>query len=102
MCEVAQRYVPDVRMTASPALMRRWYKGADTVRDDGGVLRPWAPSPKVPAIAAPVDYRGVRAEGSSWGDRIDPAHDVGSAALQDRESPPLAEDLEDGANLNRD
>lgn len=67
MCEVAQRYTPDVRITASPALMRRWYKGADTVRELGppidgltcrrSLLVPWEPTaaaPKVPVVKPPV------------------------------------------------
>ena len=43
MVEAMTEVVPDVPITASPALMRRWYKGAETVRDARGVLVPWEP-----------------------------------------------------------
>lgn len=35
--------VPDVPITASPALMTRWFKGAEPVHDDQGKLVPWHP-----------------------------------------------------------
>jgi DNA polymerase I-like protein with 3'-5' exonuclease and polymerase domains len=38
-------YVPDVaeNLSAEPALMRRWYKGAEAVYDLAGRLVPWEP-----------------------------------------------------------
>jgi len=42
MCEEAQKWVPDVPIKASPALMRRWSKDAEPVYRDG-VLVPWEP-----------------------------------------------------------
>lgn len=44
MVDSMQAYMPDVKVTASPALMRRWVKGADTVRDENGKLIPWEPN----------------------------------------------------------
>lgn len=38
-----QRHIPDIPIGASPVLMRRWYKGADTVRDTTGRLQVWEP-----------------------------------------------------------
>lgn len=43
MCEEMQHVVPDVKITASPALMRCWYKGADAVYDSKNNLVPWEP-----------------------------------------------------------
>jgi hypothetical protein len=43
MCAEMQAVVPDVNITASPALMRRWYKGADAVYDTKNNLVPWEP-----------------------------------------------------------
>ena len=43
MCVEMQQVVPDVKITASPALMRRWYKGADAVYDTKNNLVPWEP-----------------------------------------------------------
>jgi len=43
MCAEMQAVVPDVKITASPALMRRWYKGADAVYDSKNNLIPWEP-----------------------------------------------------------
>jgi len=37
---------PDVRISAEPALMRRWYKDAEPVFDSGGKLIPWEPKEK--------------------------------------------------------
>ncbi len=37
------KYTPDVKVTASPALMERWYKNADPLYKDG-VLVPWSPT----------------------------------------------------------
>lgn len=42
MVSVMQRGIPDVLITAEPALMRRWYKGAKTVYVDGRLV-PWEP-----------------------------------------------------------
>ena len=42
MVEEAQAMTPDVPIVAEPALMRRWYKGADPVWE-GGELVPWEP-----------------------------------------------------------
>ena len=38
-----QRWTPDVPITASPALMSRWWKRAEAVYDKSGRLVPWAP-----------------------------------------------------------
>lgn len=43
MVEEAQKLIPDIRITAEPALMRRWYKGAKTVYSPSGLLMPWEP-----------------------------------------------------------
>jgi DNA polymerase I-like protein with 3'-5' exonuclease and polymerase domains len=43
MCEAAQKWLPDVKVTAAPALMRRWYKNAKEVRGPNGELLPWEP-----------------------------------------------------------
>lgn len=42
MCETMMRYTPDVPSRASPALMERWYKGADAVYENGRLV-PWRP-----------------------------------------------------------
>lgn len=39
-----KKFIPDLNVKAEPALMRRWYKEAETVRDDNGRLIPWDPS----------------------------------------------------------
>lgn len=66
MVEVAQRFLPDVPMTAEPALMRAWYKDAEAVYTPDGKLIPWEPKPKAappptpdgafwtPAVAVPL------------------------------------------------
>ena len=41
MVEQMKRYIPDVAVVAGPALMRRWEKGAETVRDASGRLVVW-------------------------------------------------------------
>lgn len=46
MIEAMQHYTPNVKISASPALMRRWYKGADAVYDANGRLIPWEPKKK--------------------------------------------------------
>ncbi len=43
MVSAAQRWCPDVKLTAEPALMRNWWKGAECVRDANGVLQVWEP-----------------------------------------------------------
>lgn len=56
MVTVAQSWVPDVKMSAHPALMYRWSKGADMVRGPGG-LEVWAPGPEYqpPEVVRPPD-----------------------------------------------
>jgi len=45
MVEALSEVCPDMRtIAAEPALMRRWYKGADQARDSNGRLIPWEPS----------------------------------------------------------
>lgn len=41
MLKAAQPWVPDVYLTAEPALMDRWEKQAETIRDEKGVLQVW-------------------------------------------------------------
>lgn len=43
MCEVMEQWTPNVPSRASPALMRRWYKGADRAFDEHKRLVPWEP-----------------------------------------------------------
>jgi DNA polymerase-1 len=43
MVESMMQATPDIQATTSPAIMARWYKGADTVRDANGRLVIWAP-----------------------------------------------------------
>lgn len=43
MCEVMQQWTPNVPSRASPALMRRWYKGADRAFNQHKRLVPWEP-----------------------------------------------------------
>jgi hypothetical protein len=43
MVEVMQAHVPDVKIHASPVLMRCWQKGAEAVYDKRGRLIPWIP-----------------------------------------------------------
>ena len=43
MVEGLKEYVPDVFVDCRPALMRRWSKSAETVRDEQGNLIPWEP-----------------------------------------------------------
>jgi hypothetical protein len=42
MVAAMKEYVPDVKITAEPALMRRWYKGAEAVYANGRLV-PWEP-----------------------------------------------------------
>jgi hypothetical protein len=41
MVETYQAYTPQIKIGASPALMRKWTKGADEVFDKNGWLVPW-------------------------------------------------------------
>lgn len=41
MVETYNKYVPDVPVSATPALMRRWSKGAETIIDGNGNLQVW-------------------------------------------------------------
>ena len=43
MHNVASENCPDVPIVVEPALMRRWFKGAETVRDASGALVVWEP-----------------------------------------------------------
>jgi len=43
MVSSMERLTPDVKHKVEPALMRRWYKDADTVHDSNGRLIPWSP-----------------------------------------------------------
>lgn len=43
MVEAGRTWCPDVKSKAEPALMRRWYKGAEAVFDERGMLQPWEP-----------------------------------------------------------
>lgn len=43
MCDAMQAFLPDVPVSTEPVLMRRWYKDAETVRDNDGRLMPWEP-----------------------------------------------------------
>lgn len=44
MCRAMQPYCGSVPVTASPVMMERWYKDAETVRDENGRLVLWTPS----------------------------------------------------------
>lgn len=46
MVESMREYTPDVKIEAPPALMRRWYKGAEPVYQNGKLV-PWEPEAKV-------------------------------------------------------
>lgn len=41
--ESMQQVFPEVRITAKPAIMRRWFKKAEPVYGDDGILVPWEP-----------------------------------------------------------
>lgn len=45
MVDVARSHCPDLVWRAEPALCKRWYKAAETVRDAYGRLVPWQPAP---------------------------------------------------------
>lgn len=49
MVECMREYVPDVTVRAEPALMEFWYKEAETVVDERGILQPWRPEEKMAA-----------------------------------------------------
>lgn len=44
MCEAMNGVAPDVPSAATPALCKRWLKGAEPVYDESGRLMPWEPS----------------------------------------------------------
>jgi DNA polymerase-1 len=44
MIAAMRTHTPDVPALCSPAIMRRWYKGAETIRDANGVLQIWEPN----------------------------------------------------------
>lgn len=44
MIERMSAHVPGLPVKCEPAIMRRWYKGAETVRDKRGRLVPWEPT----------------------------------------------------------
>jgi DNA polymerase-1 len=50
MCEAMAQYIPDIPITATPALMERWLKGAEAVFDASGRLVPWRPPTYVKPI----------------------------------------------------
>ncbi len=43
MCDTMRMLTPDIPSRASPALMDRWYKGADAVYDSRGMVTLWQP-----------------------------------------------------------
>jgi len=46
MAEAAKVFLPDVPPKVEVALMRRWSKAAEGIRDEGGRLRVWEPREK--------------------------------------------------------
>lgn len=44
MCEAMNGVAPNVPSAATPALCKRWLKGAEPVYDEAGRLKPWEPS----------------------------------------------------------
>ena len=55
MVQAINRFLPDVKMTAEPALMRKWWKSAKSVYDANGRLTVWEPKPKdIAALARKV------------------------------------------------
>ncbi len=48
--EVMQGWMPDVKISCAPALMRRWSKKAETVRDENGRLVVWEAPAKEGAV----------------------------------------------------
>lgn len=54
MCAAMSTVCPDVPITAEPALMRRWLKAAEPVRDPAtGLLVPWEPEPATTPASSP-------------------------------------------------
>jgi DNA polymerase-1 len=47
MLDTFNQFVPDVRVHAEPAAMRRWYKDAELVLDAQGLIIPWVPLSEV-------------------------------------------------------
>jgi DNA polymerase I len=45
MLDAGKHFAPDVKSKAEPALMERWYKGAEAVFENGKLV-PWRPAPK--------------------------------------------------------
>ena len=43
MIQGMQKFVPDVEISADPWMAKRWYKGAEEVRDESGELVCWEP-----------------------------------------------------------
>ena len=46
-----QPILPDMKIKAEPALMRRWNKKAKTVLDENGRLAIWEPKPELMEVA---------------------------------------------------
>ncbi|TXH08595.1 MAG: hypothetical protein E6R03_17945 [Hyphomicrobiaceae bacterium] len=46
MVDAMHEFIPDVKIKAPPAIMRRWYKDAEPVFDANGRLIPWEPVDK--------------------------------------------------------
>ena len=46
MVEEMKEYLPDIPVKADAHLMRRWYKSAEPVYDEAGLLIPWEPEKK--------------------------------------------------------
>lgn len=57
MVQGMKSFVPDVRIEAEPALMRRWMKGADKTLDRNGRLKPWWPVDSKCAATWPTHSR---------------------------------------------
>lgn len=51
MIDAMKVYIPDVPIKAEPVIMRRWLKGAKSVRDEDGRLQVWEPKKKEEAQA---------------------------------------------------
>ena len=46
MVECMQVYTPHVKIRSEAVIMKRWLKGAKSVRDESGRLQVWTPKPK--------------------------------------------------------
>lgn len=44
MIDEMQQYIPDIPIQAEAHIMRRWYKNAEPVYNEGGLLIPWEPT----------------------------------------------------------